>query len=261
MGSVWIAHHYPSGTHVAVKVVHDRLAEDPKWTARFRREVTMAAQLTDPHIVRTIDHGEISDGRLFLVMELLDGQSLQERLRTEVPLSIHETKAMVTQVAHALTTAHAAGIVHRDVKPGNLFLVAGVPSQPFIKVLDFGVGKQLKAISTLTTTGKLVGTPYYMSPEQLMNSKAADARMDLWALSVVAFESLTRTKPFRAKTVTALSLLICQSRYMRPSALNPALGGAGDQWFARAFARRQDERFQTAAELAHSFAALPDHVP
>ena len=262
MGSVWIAEHMPSGKQVAVKLIVDRLADRPKGLARFFREAAMAMQLEHPHIVRTIDHGVTEDHRPFLVMELLEGESLKARIERRGPMPLPEAIAIVSQVAKALSVAHTRGIVHRDIKPLNLFLVSGAEQDPFVKVLDFGIAKQVPTFSGLTSTGALLGTPYYMSPEQLRNAKDADSRMDLWSLAVVAFEMLTGKRPFAAKTVTALSLLICRCLPTRATALRQDLPASLDPWFSRAFSLRIEQRFQSAAELSYTLmtAAASDNL-
>lgn len=258
MGSVWVAEHVPSGGQVAVKIVADRLVDRPKALARFFREASMAMQLDHPHIVKTIDHGVTSDSRPFLVMELLDGESLRERIVRRGAMTVRESLSILTQVADALRTAHGQRIVHRDIKPPNLFLVRGAEDDPFVKVVDFGIAKQVPTMSGLTSTGALVGTPYYMSPEQLTNAKNADSRMDLWSLAVVAFELFTGTRPFVAKTVTALSLLICRGSPKQASTLRPELPADLDAWFSRAFSRKIEDRFQSAEELAEELTAACD---
>src|SRR5262245_38407680 len=208
MGSVWVAHHSRLGTEVAVKVVSSELAFAPEVRRRFEREAQAAARIRDPHIVQVFDQGVMKDGRQFLVMELLEGESLADHLDRVGSLSPGEAAALVAQVAGALAKAHRLGIVHRDIKPENLFLT-NAGGAPFVKILDFGIAKQHGTPANLRTGhGAILGTPVYMSPEQLLDTKNADASADVWALAVVAYELLTGRVPFDGDTFGALNLAI-----------------------------------------------------
>ncbi|MBK8937885.1 MAG: protein kinase [Polyangiaceae bacterium] len=258
MGSVWIAEHLTLGTRVAVKFISAELAmQHPELKERFLREAGASAKIASPHVARTFDFGSMSDGTPFLVMELLEGESLSERLHREGALPPMDAAAVISQVAKALSEAHRVGVIHRDIKPGNIFLTrAG--RDLFAKVLDFGIAKDVEMVtSSSTKTGLMLGTPQYMSPEQLMSAKGVDRHADLWALSVTAYESLVGSPPFVGETVPHLIVSIHGSKFMSPSSLRRAPvvadSAALDAFFARAFASDKDRRFASALELADAF--------
>ncbi|MBI4705419.1 MAG: protein kinase [Deltaproteobacteria bacterium] len=260
LSSLWVAEHLTLGTEVAVKVLRaPQGAQSDEARARFEREARAAAQLRGPHVVRTFDHGVMADGTLYVVMELLEGESLDARLRRTGPLDLPEAAAVVRQVAAALGEAHRLGIVHRDVKPANIFLVPADEGS-FVKLLDFGVAKGPEAAGQrpLTRPGAMLGTVEYMSREQVVGARDVDWRADLWALGVVAYEVLTGRPPFRGDTVSSLFLAIRQARFTPPSELRPGLGPALDAWFARAFEPDPEKRFASAGELGSAFVGLPD---
>ncbi len=250
--TLWIAERVTTGERVAVKFIANELLGVQSDLARFEREARLAAKIDSPHVVRILDYGLAANGRPFIVMDLLEGENLAQRFARSGPLGIRPTNSIIQQVALALESAHKLGIVHRDIKPANLFLttIEGVET---LKVLDYGIAKQVAVIDGITTSGTLVGTPKYMSPEQLCDSKHADPRMDLWALAVEIYEALTGHPPFYAKPLSLLSLLILQGKFARPSSLLPSLPPQLDEWFARALHRDLDQRFKSAQQMAHSF--------
>src|SRR5262249_44988052 len=154
------------------------------------------AQIKSPHVAQVFDHGVTADGAPYIVMELLDGEDLKQRVRRLGPLPPAEVARIISQAASALGRAHRLGIVHRDIKPDNLVSL-DIEGELFVKVLDFGVAKgALGGNLAMTSTGSVVGTPMYMSPEQILSAKHVDFRADLWALSVVAYFALTGHTPF-----------------------------------------------------------------
>jgi serine/threonine-protein kinase len=212
MGSVYRAEHLGLKAPVAIKFLLDAAAQTPQALARFHREAQAAANLRRPHVVQIMDHAvdEVT-GAPFIVMELMEGESVAERLLRVGRLSPSETARMVTQVARAVGRAHELGIVHRDLKPANIFLVRN-DDEEIAKVLDFGIAKwapTLPAAEGLTTTSALMGTPYYMSPEQVSGRGNVDGRSDLWALGVITFECLTGRRPFVGDSIIALAMTIC----------------------------------------------------
>ena len=260
MGSVWVAEHQSLETRVAVKFIAHYLAGNAQSAARFKREAAAAASVKSPHVVQVLDYGVTTAGTPFIVMELLEGKDLRARIGPGNPVPPRETTAIVRQVARALGRAHELGIVHRDVKPENVFLCQHDDDEPFVKVLDFGVAKR-ESEGHLTTTGTTVGTPYYMSPEQLVGAKTVDARSDLWAVGVMTFYMLTGKRPFGGETAAAVAVSIHNGTLPMPTKSNPKLPPAIDAWFAKACARDPNDRFQTAKELATMLARALESTP
>jgi serine/threonine-protein kinase len=250
MGAIWRAEHLILKAPVAVKLIDRDAVPDEDTMARFLREAQAAATLRSPHVVQIIDYG--LDGKVpFMVMELLEGENLAQRLKRMRRLSRQETARVLTQVGRAVQRAHEAGIVHRDLKPENVFMVRNEDDE-IAKVLDFGVAKlersNLGQEGTRTRTGSILGTPYYMSPEQAQGNKTVDYRSDLWALGVIAFECIVGKRPFFSDGLGDLVLTICVRDLPVPSDTAPVPLGF-DKWFARACHREPSQRFQSAREL------------
>jgi serine/threonine-protein kinase len=252
MGSVWKAEHLGLRALVAVKLIDKSIDMLPEALSRFHREAQSAASLRSPHVVQILDHGVDEASHVpFIVMELMEGESLATRLERVKRLSAPETARIVSHVARALARAHEAGIIHRDLKPDNIFLVKNDDDE-IAKVLDFGIAKsKAHAIGgdTATRTGSVLGTPYYMSPEQISGSKEIDFRTDLWALAVIAYEALTGQRPYTADNVGGLAIQICTRRPPPPSSHAPVPSGF-DAWFDRATALESSRRYGSARELA-----------
>ncbi len=255
MGAVWVADHLTLHTQVVVKFMSVELAKDPANVARFSKEASAAAAVKSPHVVQTFDHGVAPNGAPFIVMELLEGEDLGKRIERAGPLALGEVAEVIAQASKALGRAHAAGIVHRDIKPDNIFLCHAEEGEVFVKILDFGIAKMRDSTGGLgaTRTGALMGTPYYMSPEQALGLKGIDLRTDLWSLGVVAFEAMTGVRPFDGDTIGALAVAIAHGPMPVPSSASAPLGPAIDAWFARACARDLTARFSTAKELSEAF--------
>jgi protein kinase-like protein len=250
MGEVWRARRLDLDADVAIKVMHLGSAGDETAFARFQREARAAAGLRSPHVVQIFDFGrDEATGVPFIAMELLEGESLRERLARDKVLPAAVVCEIVVQIGRALSRAHAAQIVHRDLKPDNVFLVSH-DDQVLVKLLDFGIAKSepRPGEGLPTATGVLLGTPYYMSPEQLQSSRTVDARTDLWSLCVIAYESLTGVKPFKAATLPELAMKIALGRSERPSRV-AAVPLGFDEWFARGIAVEPERRYQSASEL------------
>jgi serine/threonine-protein kinase len=246
--SVWVAHHSGRDEEVAVKIAARELSRDPTALARFRREARLVRRMLTRHVPRGLGEGATDDGRPFVVMELLEGETLEQHLGRVDRLAPEVVVAIAAQTAEALDEAHAMGIVHRDIKPANLFLVAG-HDHIEVKVLDFGMAKRLRALdpSVVTETGTAVGTPDYMSPEQLQRGDEVDHRADLWSLGVLVYRALFGRLPFVSGTFPGLCVAICRGVFPAPTTLDPALPRALDRWFERALAIDRERRFESAS--------------
>src|SRR3984957_17421031 len=248
MGSVWVADHLSLRTQVVVKFMAHELAKSPEATARFSREAAAASQVKSPHVVQMLDHGVSPDGSPYIVMELLEGRDLDQHLHAAARLKPTEAVAVLAQLARALSKAHERGIVHRDIKPSNVFLCDAGGGEMFVKLLDFGIAKgpEVGIVGSTTRTGSFIGSPYYMSPEQVVGAKDIDYRSDLWSVAVVAFEALTGERPFYAETVGALALKIHRDPLPKVTELKPGLPRELDAWFEHACAREPSARFASA---------------
>jgi serine/threonine protein kinase len=256
MGAVWLAEHLSLRTNVVVKFMAEDLAKSTEAKARFSREAAAASQVKSPHVVQMFDHGVLEGGAPYIVMELLEGRDLEQQLKVSKRLEPREVVAIIAQLARALGRAHERAIVHRDIKPSNVFLCDAGGGELFVKLLDFGIakGQEIGIAGSTTRTGSFIGSPYYMSPEQVIGAKDIDFRTDLWSLGVVAYEALTGQKPFHAETVGALALKIHRDPLPVPSTVLRALGTAVDEWFLRACAREPAGRFASAKEMADALA-------
>lgn len=255
MGSVWLATHLSLQTEVAVKFISLDLAKDENAQKRFTSEATSAAQIKSPHVVQVLDHG-VTAGRPYIVMELLEGEDLAARLTQRGGLSLSDTAEIVRQTAKALAAAHALGIIHRDIKPANIFLTRSA-DEVFVKVLDFGIAKRVGGENyAKTATGTMVGTPYYMSPEHVVEDGVTDIGSDIWALAVVAYECMTGRMPFDGTSLGAIYIAIHSGVFKRPSEVVPSLPREVDAFFDKAFAKKPEARFRSARELADALMAL-----
>ncbi|MEA2751660.1 MAG: eukaryotic-like serine/threonine-protein kinase [Myxococcales bacterium] len=261
MGAVWLADHTALNTRVVVKFMLVGLDSSTSARARFKREAEAASQVKSPHVVQTFDYGVTADGLPFIVMEHLEGRDLAAEIAARGALEPVMVITIVTQVAKALTKAHAAGLLHRDIKPDNIFLCQSESEDDlFVKLLDFGIAKTHAVdgeadLDAQTKTGQVIGTPFYMSPEQVTAQKVIDLRSDLWSLAVVAFEALTGQRPYDGPSFGALAVKIATTDAPKPSAANPALPPSVDAWFAQACAREPSARFGSARELAERLRA------
>ncbi len=259
MGSVWRAEHLGLDAPVAVKLLDlVDFTRSADALNRFHREAKAAAAIRSPHVVQIFDHGfDESIGAPFIVMELMDGESLAQRLTRCGRISPDEAARIFTHVARALSRAHEAGIVHRDLKPDNVFLVRN-EDEEVAKVLDFGIAKTQNnelGTNSATRTGTVMGTAYYMSPEQISGAKDVDFRSDLWAFGVMAYECLTGARPFEADTIGGLTLRICIGPIPAPSSFAPVPTGF-DDWFARIVNRDPAKRFGSARDAADGLRQL-----
>lgn len=254
-GSVWVAEHRALAVEVGVKLLSPQLGLDPDYVRRFSREAGLAAQLRSPHAAQVFDYGVTDEGQPFLVLELLDGTSLAARLDRVRRLSLDDVVTLTLQLARVLGRAHGMGLIHRDIRPDNLFLCDMGDGSLFVKVLEFGFPKTADfAAEPRTVRGVLLGTPAYMSPEQLRGQPDLDQRSDVWSLGVVVFEALVGQRPFPAESLPELTLQISSEPLPVPSQLRPELPRAFDVWFAKACAREREQRFTTVRELADALA-------
>ncbi|MBX3211092.1 MAG: serine/threonine protein kinase [Labilithrix sp.] len=262
MGEVWLANHNSLGGQFAIKLVEPTDDIEAETAAgRFQLEAQIAAKLSrrTRHIVSVSDHGE-EKGLAYLVMELLEGESLEARTKRVGALALPEVAAIVSQVARALSLAHEEGIFHRDLKPANVWLGRDEDGRLLAKLLDFGIARSAKPFRTrspfATSKDMVLGTPSYMSPEQARGLDTLDHRCDLWALGVVAYEALTTRIPFEGETVEDIFLSICTFRVVPALARRADLPPEIEGFFARAFAPSLEERFASAAELTEAFERL-----
>jgi len=267
MGEVWSARDTQTFRAVAIKLVAFGTSRLDAVEARFRREATVAARLTGPAFVEVFDHGADAD-EAFLVMELLSGETLEERLRRVETFDLGSASKLIDAMSVALEIAHAQRIVHRDLKPANVFFAesrastSGVFSlasgAETIKLFDFGVAKDGADESRLTRPDMLLGSAHYMAPEQIRAVSEVDARADVWSLAVILFRLLTGSLPFEGERLEVLVRII-QDRPREACAVRPSLPPAMETFFRRAFEKSPDRRFQSVAELRVAFAKIVAH--
>ncbi|AGP35701.1 serine/threonine-protein kinase [Sorangium cellulosum] len=259
MGAVLEAHHLVLNQRVALKLVLPDAAKRDGSVQRFLREARAASSLRSEHVARVLDVDTLDGGLPYLVMDLLEGADLAARLRAEGRLPIEEACEIGVQICEALSEAHARGIVHRDIKPGNLFVTRRADGSPLVKVLDFGIAKHLgpaeaMGAESLTSQNALVGSPLYMSPEQMRSSRGVDTRSDLWSLGVALYQALSGKLPFEAETFGELILCVMQERPAPLSSLRGELPEALSRAVMRCLERNPDDRWQDVAALAVALA-------
>jgi eukaryotic-like serine/threonine-protein kinase len=257
MGMVVSATHLHLEERVAIKFLLPEALQNPEAVARFGREARAAVKIRGEHVARVIDVGAFDNGAPYMVMEHLDGRDLAALLIERGPLAPSDAVDAVLQACEALAEAHALGIVHRDLKPANLFLTRRPDGTPSVKVLDFGISKVTNAAASdnsMTKTSAIMGSPLYMSPEQMTASRNVDARTDIWAIGVVLYELLTARAPFRAESLPEICGLILMAA---PPALRDYSPGTPDGLQAavlRCLEKDRTRRFQSVAELAQALA-------
>ena len=260
MGVVCAATHVALGQRVAVKFLLPEALEHPQAIARFEREARASASLTSEHVVRVTDVGKLESGAPYFVMEFLEGEDLAQRLRREGPLDIRAALALMSQACEGLIEAHAKGLVHRDIKPSNLFLAKRASGKSVLKVIDFGIAKaELSPESgghELTRTSEIMGSPQYMSPEQLRDTKNVDARTDVWSLGAAFYECLTGRPPFTGETMTELVVRIATEEPPPAVMARPDLPPEVVAILDRCLSKKLSERYASAAELLEAVEAL-----
>ena len=267
MGSVWEARHVSLGTSSAIKFIEAEYANSAEARSRFDKEAKAAATIQSKHAIQIFDHGVTDDGKPYIVMELLLGEPLDKCIERQ-RLSLQETARILHQVCRGLARAHERGIIHRDLKPENIYLVRSPDDDETIaKVLDFGIAKVSSgpgssgAITNGTKTGAVLGTPFYMSPEQARGLRNVDHRTDVWSLGVIAFKCITGHLPFDGESIGDLLVKICTSPIPVPSHVMPGLPPGFDMWFARALDRDPERRFSNVTELAEALSQIAGLAP
>lgn len=266
MGTVWSAIHESLRQRVAVKVISPEHANSEELRKRFDTEARAAAKLRSRFVVAVSDNGLTKTGVPYIVMEYLDGECLEDRIVHAGHLSLAETSRVARHVARALTRAHSRGIVHRDLKPANIFLTRSEDDDDHrdwtAKVLDFGIAKMDDHSDRSTTkTGAVLGTPLFMSPEQVRGASSVDHRADLYSFGMVIYNMLTGTFAFEGQSFGDLLVSICTDPLPELSRTAPHLPAELDAWFRKACAREPDDRFQSAGELVTAFLEAVGEAP
>jgi serine/threonine-protein kinase len=271
MGTVYRARQHAMGREVAIKILRSDRAVDSASKGRFMREARANSILASAHTVTVFDFGESDTGELFLAMELLEGESLGQRLKSRGRLSVAASVETTRQALRSLSEAHTKGIIHRDLKPDNIFLATaeeGVTQGQFpytVKLVDFGIAKILDDVQVEgagapmggpTREGTVIGTPNFMAPEQLTVGGAPGPLTDVWSLGACAFAAMTARIPFEGDVLGDIVLKVCAAPMPIASRINPNVPVGFDAWFSRACARTVEKRFQTATELADALAAV-----
>jgi serine/threonine-protein kinase len=247
MGVVLEVEHTHLGERRAIKVLRDE-SPSAETLLRFVREARAAMAIDSPHVARVYDLGALSDGRLFIVMEQLRGQTLRDALAERGPLPEHQAVSILIQACRGVAAAHERGVVHRDLKPANLFLVGSLDDVS-VKVLDFGLAKGVANPSedvTLTTSASVLGSPMYMAPEQIRDARRVDARADVWALGVIFHEMLSGQPPFRGTTVSGLlASIVADAAQPLPASVSRPLA----RIVSECLSKDPDRRIASAGEL------------
>src|SRR5664280_1680004 len=263
MGIVVAAHHVELDERVAIKFLLPEALANAEAVARFAREARASVKIKSEHVARTLDVGRLENGAPYMVMEYLEGTDLAARIQQSGPLPIEQAVAFMLETCEALADAHAIGIIHRDLKPSNLFVIRRTDGTESIKLLDFGISKITRATESgpamdMTRTAAIMGSPVYMSPEQLTSSRDVDARSDIWSLGVTLFELLTGKPPYLAETIAELGAKVLT--YPAPSVreFRPSVPEGLQAVIDRCLGKSPSERYLNVAELA---AALVEFGP
>jgi serine/threonine-protein kinase len=266
MGSVWFATHTSLGHAVAVKFIHPDLARSAQARRRFETEAKAAAKLKSRHVAQVYDHGVSSDTEQpYIVMEFLEGHSLESVIEARGPLPAAEVFVIIEQAARALETAHRAGVIHRDLKPDNIMLATDPEAKPFgytVKLVDFGIAKMVSeqggSSGAATHAGAVVGTPHYMAPEALTGSAPVGPRSDVWSLGACAYKAITGDVPFDGDAIGDIVIKVCVSPLPVPSTVRAGLPNGFDVWFAKACHRDEKQRFASATQAREALQRLDE---
>jgi serine/threonine protein kinase len=252
MGVVWEAVHLGLELPVAIKFIRTDLKDNSEFVQRFLNEARRAAALKNEHVARVHDVGQLESGDLYLVMERLEGVGLEAHLRERGPLSQADAVSLIREACEGLSEAHVAGIVHRDIKPENLFLAHRLDGKRTLKILDFGISKQTTddAPTSLTNSERSLGSPWYMSPEQMIDTSSVDHRADIWSLGVVLFELLSGVRPFEGTSIPEICAGVLTAPPPALRSLRPDVDPALEAIVARCLAKNPDERPASVLELS-----------
>jgi serine/threonine-protein kinase len=256
MGLVIAAKHVQLDEHVAIKLMLPEMAMNPDAVARFVREARAAAKIKNEHVARVSDVGVLENGQPYMVMEYLEGSDLGAVLAAQHRVPVEDAVEYLLQASEAIAEAHAIGIVHRDLKPANLFMIRRRDGVPLIKVLDFGISKVSNASGqsdgAMTRTSALMGSPLYMSPEQMTSSRNVDARSDVWALGVILYELISGSTPFNAETLPQVCALVMEARVPPLRERVPDIHPELEAVIHRCLMRDPGARFRDVAELSRA---------
>jgi serine/threonine-protein kinase len=258
MGMIWLATQLDLDRHVAVKIIRHELAHDGQIVARMLFEARSIAQLRGEHVVRVLDIARLESGAPYIVMEYLDGNDLAAELASRGPLPIDEAVDVMLQACEGLAEAHAAGIVHRDLKPENLYLAVQPDGSIVVKILDFGISKQMRKGSArtrrLTHASAVVGSPHYMAPEQMRGIADLDQRADIWSLGAILYEIMTGVSPFDGPTPEAVCTMAVDEEPVLPRAFRPDMPEALQLVLLKCLEKDRERRYASVDELAHDLA-------
>jgi serine/threonine-protein kinase len=264
MGSVWAGRHLSLDQVVAIKFVHPKLIGSQEALRRFDVEARAAARIQSRHAVSVMDHGVTEANQPYIVMEYLEGESMQDKVGRLGSLPLKEVVEIVDQASRALGAAHGAGIIHRDLKPENIFLAKDpdAPDGYVVKVVDFGIAKmvhdQAAHGAATTQAGTVLGTPHFMSPETLVGSADVTPLSDIWSLGACAFEALCGRTPFDGEAIGDVVLKVCSQPLPVPSRVKSSVPTTFDAWFFKACHREPPKRFSSVAEMANALKRLDE---